>query len=196
MTAPPPLRCARGHASTESDYCSVCGAPVVATVTACPDCGEQRADAAARFCDICRYDFRASKPGPPPSASLAWEVVVSFDPALDEHPDPGTPFPSDASLVGERRVAVGARDVVIGRRDGDAAAPPDIDLPDPGASRRHAKIVRGADGALVLVDLAPANATRVNGAPLAPGARLALRSGDEITLGRWTRVKLVAVRAR
>lgn len=73
------VRCRDGHVSDEPDYCSVCGAPIggAATstaaaggigITSCPACGEPREAPDARFCEVCRFDFVANKPGPPPVA--------------------------------------------------------------------------------------------------------------------------------
>ena len=75
------LRCPKGHASTDPDYCSECGskisgAPSAATPTpassreaqatnsagdACPVCATPRV-AAARFCEVCRFDFENAAP--------------------------------------------------------------------------------------------------------------------------------------
>ncbi|HEY8038487.1 MAG TPA: hypothetical protein VIF15_01785, partial [Polyangiaceae bacterium] len=82
--------CPAGHASDESDYCSVCGAAIVASRAGaavragvaplaparpvapapggCPVCGEPRV-ADARFCEVCRYDFVSRTGGPPPVAA-------------------------------------------------------------------------------------------------------------------------------
>ncbi len=68
--------CPKGHASTDADYCSECGArigaPGIAVQTmnsaapvsaisvvdgACPDCGTARTSG-ARFCEVCRHDFQ------------------------------------------------------------------------------------------------------------------------------------------
>lgn len=66
----------------------------------------------------------------------------------------------------------------IGRYDGN-----DLYLPDPGVAWRHA-VVRRADGGFVL-ELLPNTdgAARVGEAPLAPGERRPLRSGDRIRIG-------------
>ena len=76
------------HQSTDSDYCSVCGAkitgapgvidalnaagtapgPIVAAVPkpagseVCPDCGTPRR-IGARFCEVCRFNFETGAPG-------------------------------------------------------------------------------------------------------------------------------------
>lgn len=66
------------HDSTDSDYCSICGAKMTGVASslssgasvptaqqltgnnnACPDCGTQRVEK-ARFCEVCRYDFQSN----------------------------------------------------------------------------------------------------------------------------------------
>lgn len=65
-------QCPKGHTSTDSDYCSECGAKIGPPAAApkssstpaqnssigqiCPDCGTPRV-MNARFCEVCRYDF-------------------------------------------------------------------------------------------------------------------------------------------
>jgi hypothetical protein len=228
------MLCPNGHDSSELDYCSVCGSamsprgavgaaasaagtPAAGSVGACPSCGEPRTDASARFCEVCRFDFRNHRPGPapmgrssptpavpspaaipgptaPPATNATapapsgspsgWELVVAVDPALDVDPDPAAPCPAN---VPERVVAVD-RDLLIGREDDRRDIHPDLALADPGTSRRHAKIVRSADGTLALQDLASTNGTKLNGVDVAGGSRQPIRDGDRITLGRWTRI--------
>lgn len=203
--------CPAGHASEEPDYCSVCGAriggmvpprstPAAARSSAaiCPSCGDVREDPAARYCEVCRYDFVAARPGPPPvtrrspapappASPRSWELVVSIDPSLDTDPDPESPCPTDAIDV---VLPVDRPDLLIGRRDETRAIHPEIPLHDPGASRRHARIVREADGGVALQDLASTNGTSINGREVPPGARVRLGDGDVVTLGRWTRITL------
>jgi pSer/pThr/pTyr-binding forkhead associated (FHA) protein len=76
----------------------------------------------------------------------------------------------------------------VGRRDDRRDIKPDVPLNDPGASRRHAKFVLAPDGLLALQDLASTNGTKLNGVEVEPGSRRPLRLGDEVTLGRWTRI--------
>jgi hypothetical protein len=210
-------RCLEGHVSTELDYCSVCGAampvqtqPVLTSSVAvgaasCPACGEPRIDAASRFCEVCRFDFVANKAGPPPvgraapplpsvpssaigpSVVSAWSLLVTVDPSLDVEPDPDSPCPANSP---ERVVAVDRDELLVGRHDDKRDIHPEISVRDPGASRRHAKFVRLADGALVLQDLASLNGTKLNGADVEAGSRRTLAADDEVTLGRWTRIKV------
>ena len=247
--------CREGHLSDEPDYCSVCGAPILAgsaptplpmplpasarikdppsVPMACPSCGEPHEDPGARFCEVCRYDFVERRLGPPPVArgarptpapaptpvpapapvpvpvpaasppaapaaatpalkanplappAAGWEVVISVDASLDTEPDPDNPCPVDR---GDIVLTVDKADMLIGRHDDTRAIHPEISLHDPGASRRHAKLVLDPDGVVALQDLASTNGTQVNGSEVPPGTKRRLREGDQITLGRWTRI--------
>lgn len=202
--------CRLGHASEETDYCSVCGAPIVGTAALtpraaapephrggfCPLCGEARDAAGARFCEVCRFDFQEQRPGPPPVAAVAssprgWELVITVDPTLDTDPDPASPCPADAAA---RVIALDRDEMLVGRDDALRDIHPEIPLADPGASRRHAKLVREADGGVALQDLASTNGARVNGRDVPAGSRRRLAAGDAVTLGRWTRITLRARR--
>jgi len=224
------LVCRDGHRSEEADYCSVCGAamnapagaarpalarhitPLPASVknllpAVCPECAEPRA-ADARFCEVCRFDFVARRPGPPPVGRRAksdpppapkviaprvptpagtptFTLEISIDPSLDAEPDPQSPCPVDIAPV---LIAVERAELLVGRRDDRRDIHPDLPLHDPGASRRHAKFVLGEGGALSLLDLASTNGTKRNGVEVASGSRTTLAAGDVVTLGRWTRI--------
>jgi hypothetical protein len=207
-------RCKQGHASSELDYCSVCGAPMgperAASAAAgghapCPACAERRVDPAARFCEVCRFDFVAKAPGPPPVAresrpaparipsvspphvKRTWSLVLTVDPTLDVDPDPKAPCPIGTA---PQVFAVADFDMLVGRHDEKRDIHPELSVRDPGASRRHAKFVTLEDGALALQDLASMNGTKINGADVVPGSRRTLVDGDEVTLGRWTRIRV------
>jgi pSer/pThr/pTyr-binding forkhead associated (FHA) protein len=122
----------------------------------------------------------------PATTAGAWELVVAVDPALDIEPDPSAPCPANT----QERVVPVDRDLLIGREDDRRDIHPDLAVADPGASRRHAKIVHAADGTLALQDLASTNGTKLNAVDVAAGSRQALRDGDQITLGRWTRITI------
>lgn len=224
MTSPCPV----GHASDDSDYCSVCGAamPVVAAPApsragapplhgaggkGCPVCGEPRAAADARFCEVCRYDFVARAPGPPPVAAPApapvpapepapepapapalasakWILVVTVDASLDTDPDPATPAPIEP----ERIFPVDRAELLVGRRDDRQQIRPTVALHDPGASRRHARFLLERDGTVSLHDLGSTNGTKLNGKDVVSGSIQPLKADDEVTLGRWTRIRLRA----
>ncbi len=210
--------CPDGHPSDESDYCSVCGVAIVAPAApltptppraapgapraqACPVCGEARSPG-ARFCEVCRFDFVSGAAGPPPKSvpaapppaaaspvvgtSVRWQLVLSIDPALDTEPDPAVPPPVEP----ERLFPVDLPEMLVGRRDDRQNIRPAVPLHDPGASRRHARFLLGPDGTVSLHDLASTNGTKLNGKDVVSGSVVPLQAGDEVTLGRWTRIRL------
>ena len=175
----------------------------------CPVCGEARPGPFARYCDTCRYDFlekhpfSAGSPSPPVAAparaitplpttvpivsspaSLAqrWDLNATVDPSLRR---PDDPVPTDLRA---RIYPLDLADHLIGRRSDSDDIHPEITIPDPGISRRHARILRAPDGALTLLDLGSMNGTRLNGAPVEPNVATPLADGDELTLGCWTRL--------
>jgi hypothetical protein len=203
--------CPKGDESDDPEFCSVCGIkmePVSTGVERCPTCGVERKPG-ARFCETCRYDFKSqttpsSQPSPtgrgcleaagegPPTPAVAsgpthWEAIVTVDPALDVEPDPDTPCPTDAP---ERTFPIDLAENLIGRRSASRGISPQIALNDPGVSHRHLMVYRNPDATLTVLDLGSANGTFLNGNadPLEPGVRTAVADGDQIELGRWTRI--------
>ncbi len=174
----------------------------------CPVCGELRPGPQARFCDTCRYDFVTHQPfgaAPPPSpaptparplpvpdlvpdpataAGPRWELLAQVDPTLRK---PEDPEPTDRN---ERLFALDMQDHLIGRRSDSADIHPEVVIPDPGISRRHARLIRRPDGGMALVDLGSMNGTRLNGAAVEPNVVTPLAEGDQVTLGCWTRITL------
>ncbi len=120
-----------------------------------------------------------------------WEVRVSVDPSLDTDPDPDLPVPTDEP---DYFFPLTDGETLIGRRDDQQGVHPQIPLRDPGVSRRHAMLRRDADGISVM-DLDSTNGTMVNNTELPPDSRRLLKNGDEITVGRWTRITLRSVNA-
>jgi len=207
--------CPAGHASDESDYCSVCGAAIVAAAPrgasaaappagvarkapgGCPVCGEPRV-ADARFCEVCRYDFVSRTGGPPPVAAAPpaapapmrapskWQLVVTIDASLDTEPDPAVPAPTEPPRV----FPIELPEMLVGRRDDKQHIHPAVPVHDPGSSRRHARFLLNADGTVSLHDLASTNGTKLNGSDVVSGSIVPLKEGDEVTLGRWTRIRL------
>jgi ribosomal protein S14 len=173
--------------------------------TACPVCGEARPGPFARYCDTCRYDFLekrpfaatpapasppAAAPAPaPPVASPAaahWDLRASVDISLRRADDP---MPSD---LRERLFPLDLADHLLGRRSDSADIHPEIVINDPGVSRRHLRILRAPDGTLSLVDIGSTNGTKLNDTAVEPNVPTVLHEGDEITLGCWTRLKVLA----
>jgi len=128
----------------------------------------------------------APAPAPSPDTRLRWELLAQVDETLRK---PEDPVPTDHS---ERLFSLDHGDHLIGRRSDGAGIHPEIVIPDPGISRRHARLLRRPDGGLALVDLGSMNGTRLNGAPVEPNVIVTLAEGDEVTLGCWTRLKLRA----
>ena len=186
----------------------------------CPDCGLAR-HAGAKFCEVCRYNFEthssallsAAVPAPPASALpepslppkpdmtaaansstgaafLGWEALVSVDPSLYVEPDPQAPCPANEP---DRTFPLDLAENLIGRRSDRRDIHPEVPLSDSGVSHRHAKILRQPDGSLGLLDLGSTNGTQMNGKDVPAGIRTSLQSGDQITLGCWTRITIRTV---
>jgi hypothetical protein len=192
------------------------GVPAAAAVDPsrerCPSCGIQR-KAGARFCETCRYDFKApsstdstvspgvtetaflSEPvgtsaGPTAVATAAtryWEAVVSVHPALDVDPDPNTPCPIDTP---DRTFPLDLPENLVGRRSAARGILPTIVLNDPGVSHRHLMVYRNPDATLTVSDLGSTNGTFLNASTqrLEPGVKTPVADGDRVELGRWTRI--------
>jgi len=110
------------------------------------------------------------------------------DPSLDAEPDPATPPPAEP----ERIFPVETSELLVGRRDDRQQIRPAVALHDPGASRRHARFLLERDGTVSLHDLGSTNGTKLNGQDVVSGSIRRLTDGDEVTLGRWTRIRLKA----
>jgi hypothetical protein len=116
-----------------------------------------------------------------------WEALVSVDPSLDVEPDPATPCPADAP---ERAFPLDLPENLIGRRSTARGILPSIALNDPGVSHRHLMVYRNPDASLTISDLGSSNGTFLNGSDdrLEPGIKTGLADGDQVELGRWTRI--------
>jgi hypothetical protein len=92
-----------GQASSESDFCSECGAriesgatlvvapapaPSAAEADLCPSCQTPRPTPSARFCEVCRYDFVKQTAGEPPVVAPVMASVVASAPLPLAAPDP------------------------------------------------------------------------------------------------------------
>jgi ribosomal protein L37AE/L43A len=183
------------------------------TAQECPDCGTAREHSGVTFCEICGYNFTTGARGevptpvpaplappvvqaPAPAAapvvappSGGWSVVVAVDPSLRQ---PGSPDPP--ADVPAFTISIKDPVSLIGRKSAARAIFPEIPLDfDEAVSRRHALLQLSADGGLVLRDIGAANGTRLNGQDVQPMTDCALKDGDEITLGHWTRISVKAV---
>ncbi len=207
--------CPKGHASTETDYCSECGAKLEGAALAselpaaqgcaesCPECGVAREPRDVVFCEICGYNFltgaRGELPGmavppaadaqdAPPAAVTAWEVEVAVDAALREPGSPEVPVG-----VGPFTFRLEAAASLIGRKSEARAIFPQIAVFwDDAVSHRHALLQLDGAG-LVLRDIGSANGTRLNGAEVPPMTDQRLADGDRIALGHWTSITVRAI---
>ena len=129
-------------------------------------------------------------------AVAGWRVVAAADRGYHDRmlaqagPDaPEIPFPA---FCPERRFALRAGQLLIGRRRPSRGIEPDIDLTGPpedaAVSHAHALLVGGPDGAWAVVDLDSANGTYVNESTdaIEPHVPVPLKDGDRIHVGAWT----------
>jgi pSer/pThr/pTyr-binding forkhead associated (FHA) protein len=237
--------CPKGHNSTESDFCSECGAKILGlgiaevvsnptnkttstTVTPsfstqpCPDCSTPHEADSGNFCEICGYNFLTGAKGgdplssfpppirsavnppttaptqppnqpvvpsiPAPRAASQWQATISIDPSLATPSSPTAPAQAPITIFLNQSTNL------IGRTSIARAIHPEMPLDlDDAVSSRHAILTLHPDGSLILRDIGSSNGTMVNGKEIAIMADVAISSGDEITLGHWTRIKLVNV---
>ena len=248
-------RCPKGHESTDSDYCSECGALIgdskltsveteqmpdmnlsadasAGSVEVCPDCGTPRVSQ-ARFCEVCRHDFENNKTGvaeaivasqqtaKPPVTSLKssvnspvnaiqaeakpnaassvaekvdfvvaerLNVVIAVDSAKAASCEAESEIKPDSK---ERTFPLDLDENLVGRRSTGKGIYPEIEINDPGVSRRHLKFIKQPDGSFAALELGSANGTELNGATLEPGVNTAVKAGDVLTIGIWTQLKIV-----
>jgi len=159
-------------------------------------------DTSSNFCEVCGYNFSTCTHGNvlvPEAApddrlksvtqARQWTLVASIDPTLRD-PD-GPEAPADVAPID---IALDKPVSLIGRRSDKRAILPEVSLDlDDAVSHRHALLTRGDDGSLTLRDIGSANGTRLNGADVQALADNILHDGDQITLGRWTRLTVKAV---
>jgi len=147
------LRCPKGHISTDPDYCSECGSKMsgatstiaAVAVTApempaaasadepCPVCATPRV-AAARFCEVCRYDFTTTTPvaaatpeATAPTAAAPPAVAAEIPAALPPQSAPAPP--PGAEPVPQRWDAVVAVDPSLDK-DPDPTQPCPVGQPE------------------------------------------------------------------
>jgi hypothetical protein len=192
-----------------------------ATTQPCPDCSTPHEADSGNFCEICGYNFLTGAQGgdplfnfPPPIKSPAnlaataptqppnppanpsipaanavsqWQIIISIDPSLAT-PDSPTP-PTQAPII----IGLNHPTNLIGRTSQARAIHPEIPLDlDDAVSSRHAILTLHPDGSLVLRDIGSSNGTMVNGKEIAIMVDIPISSGDEITLGHWTRIKIIS----
>ena len=197
--------CLKGCASTETDYCSVCGLkmtpavapppkvrPAAPTAELCPDCGAARVEK-AKFCELCRFNFVTRESSTPSISAL----IGSSSSAPASTPAPGAWEVEVRSVAPEALPVVlgtfplDVAELLIGRRSDTRDIHPEIPIEgDAAVSHRHAKLLRLADGGFAVTDLGSSNGSKLNDAELKPGVRTPLKHGDELRIGRHTLIKI------
>jgi hypothetical protein len=198
------VTCDQGHASSATDYCDVCGAPLDATAddattapqaispasAPCPRCGSPLAPD-ERFCEACGHD--ASAPCDPAPAAERWTAVIAADREQFERCAPdGLTF---SAAPGERVMELDRASARIGRRHGSQGEV-EVEVDDPGVSHEHAALVRRDDGGYAIVDLGSTNGTLVDGGATAIPTHkpVALDDGARIRIGAWTVITIKRAR--
>lgn len=175
-----------------------------ATPAVCPNCGAARSPDDA-FCEGCGLDFATGQmpaasvvaPAAPSGVPSGWTAVIDADRAFFDSNEAESPtaiaFPDTLT---PREVPLTGDEVVIGRRSEAKGFFPGIDLSspvaDPAVSHRHAALRRQPDGTWALVDEMSTNGTWLNGSekPVDHGVVTALRDGDRVNLGVFTRITI------
>lgn len=189
-------------------YCEVCGynfrtkqagiPPLPAPPEPTPSAPSQPASSPPRSAG-------AQGAGGPPAASLGqgaspdahqaairWQIRVQTSASTVD--ETGVPLPVAATAHPPQTFPLFEADSLIGR------ATPGVRLQVPiyhdvGVSRRHAMLLRGADGSLRVRDLSSANGTTLNEESLLPGVDRVLKDGDVLGIGAATRITVQEVRS-
>jgi hypothetical protein len=132
-------------------------------------------------------------PAPPPGPG-DWYVVVEADQEWFERNEAeGTAgavsFPTD---VAPWQLTLTGDEVLIGRRSETRTAQPDMEIEDPGVSRRHAVLRKQSDGTWSIVDEQSTNGTWIDRAvdPIVAGEPEALNDGSIVHIGAFTRLTI------
>jgi len=175
---------AGGVAQAGSYKCRGCGLRIgidhLAEVPSCPACGGTRFRRAPLF-------DAALALGPAPTTEEEIPAVEAARPSwlartrdlLDD---------GEAHLAYADGDAIRVAMLTVGWSRIGRSATSDIRLDDPTVSRRHALVVRTAEGELRVLDDRSLNGVRLNGSAVEWGT---LADGDELTIGRF-RLYLVA----
>jgi pSer/pThr/pTyr-binding forkhead associated (FHA) protein len=99
------------------------------------------------------------------------------------------PFPEDTSPL---QLTLTGDEVLVGRRSDTRTAQPDVEVEDPGVSRRHALLRRQPDGGWVIVDEQSTNGTWIDVAvdPIPAGETVPLTDGATVHIGAFTRLTI------
>ncbi|HEY6874160.1 MAG TPA: FHA domain-containing protein [Geobacteraceae bacterium] len=120
-------------------------------------------------------------------AAQRLNVEIYIDPALVTDPEMVAKCPKDAP---KRTFPLDLDENLIGRRSDVKGVYPEIEIDDPGTSRRHLKLIRQSDGGYAALELGSSNGTKLNDVDLEPGITAPVKIGDEFVIGMWTRLRI------
>jgi FHA domain len=198
LSAQPCPDCSTPHEPDSGNFCEICGYNFLTNTSG----GSPLSNFPPPIKAATPVTTAPTKP-PNPIATQPkighWQLIISIDPSLATPNSP--PAPAQAPIVIELEHPtnpIGRTDgsiaMLIGRTSAARAIHPEIPLDiDDAVSSRHAILTLHPDGVLVLRDIGSSNGTMVNGKEIAVMADIAIASGDEITLGHWTRIKLINI---
>jgi hypothetical protein len=120
-------------------------------------------------------------------AAQRLNVEIIIDPDLVTDSEMIAKCPKDAP---KRTFPLDLDENLVGRRSDVKGVYPEIEIDDPGASRRHLKLIRQGDGGYAALELGSSNGSKLNGVDLEPGITTPIKVGDEFIIGMWTRLRI------
>ncbi len=116
-------------------------------------------------------------------------ILISVDKVKVSSWDGESPIKPDTQ---DRIFPLDLDENLVGRRSQGKGVYPEIEINDPGVSHRHLKFIKQPDGSFGVLELGSSNGTDLNGATLEAGVNTLVKAGDELTIGIWTRLKILA----
>jgi len=171
----------------------------------CPKCTAERDDPTGQFCGTCGYNFVTGQGGdiiqpepapvvasPATAPSTVPPAAANVGPRMDVVITVNFNAPSAPKVRPSLTFPLYDEESLIGRKNSSVSQA--LAIEDDAVSKRHAMIVRLADGSFVIRDLNSTNGTKVNGVDVTPGADHPLKEGDVITMGEFTIITVQAIR--
>lgn len=145
MSAMATYQCPKGHASTDLNYCSECGARIGASTISrttpagaapspgtevCPNCQTARAPG-ARFCEVCRYDFASGSSTRQEVSSPTGTATMGAPPGAspaDQSADQSADQANAANAADSAPSAVGAASALAAAGSASTAPAPRLNV--------------------------------------------------------------------